>query len=101
MFMFSFRPRRCSLPAEICERGQENHGRLLEPTIIFYIKHFITLLYIIHFCHIPDVKRGSIRYTTMENGVSFAVPRIMLTNFSCQTKCQRVTLLAKDKRFTV
>jgi len=37
----------------------------------------------------------------MENEVSYVAPRIMLTNFSCQTKRQRVILLAKDKRFTV
>jgi hypothetical protein len=37
----------------------------------------------------------------MENEVCFAVPRIMLTCFSYQTKRQRVNLPAKDKRFTV
>jgi hypothetical protein len=37
----------------------------------------------------------------MENDANFAVSRLMLTNFSCQTKCQRVILLAKDKRFRV
>lgn len=47
------------------------------------------------------MKRKSIRYTTMENAVKFGVPRVMSANFSCQTKCHRVILLAKDKRCTV
>lgn len=47
-----------------------------------------------------ETKNQSVRYE-MENEVSFGVRRIMLANFSCHTKCQRVIPLAKDKKWYI